>query len=541
MKEFGAEGEVDMVAEKKRGEKTPRPSTSKGDGGPPAKRPSPNPTQRRLLQLAGALTGPQQEQRPRAASPPLMELDVLKEADKSEEKKAPVPLLSLQVPEPALGGGRGEGELGPAGQRLLQQGRLGAAPNAALTHRPCYTKEDVRSRLFPQYAEDAPPVVSVQIWEETIEEEDEKEEKEERAPTPGQAIAEQDSNLRVAAQSREVAKIPDLKKQFPNIRFVPLPAEIDNAPPDPIVKSKIANDKLGKEGKARNPYALVPTFHARCSFCSSRHCSRFVAGTNNPNCHKYREQLMFAPNRRLCEYRRCYDTAAHHTAVCPLLHRRCDKCGCRGHDASSNCDVRNPSIMHRLRADFEEAANYGLYTKYRFEAVEWGFYPIPQVRPPGNFVSYSYLTSLPVVDAMAMLQAALLLPENAAQARDHAPCAQPQRPGPSFTTPTAPSTAPPTGSPPTTSTPPTGSWRQRFRLLPSWPVQHKPLAGQTRRRTERWRNTTRRNPTTLPRSLPPSWPVQRKPLAGRTRRRMETTTRTRPATLPKKTLKNIFL
>ncbi len=68
--------------------------------------------------------------------------------------------------------------------------------------------------------------------------------------------------------------------------------------------------------------------------------------------------------------------------------------------------------MERLRADFEEHANLGVYTKERFGHLEWGFYPVPSTRPPWPVVTYRRLTDLPVLDALATLQGLLLLPEN---------------------------------------------------------------------------------------------------------------------------------
>ncbi len=338
---------------------------------PPAKKFSPDPTQRRLLHLAGNL---------RAPSP-----------QKTAPRPAPAPLFP-PPPQP----------LGPVGQRLQQQGRLGPEPGPSRP-RPIYCQEDVRSKLFPALA-----VVE--------------EEADVKIPV---AVCERDANMTVAAKAKEEVRIDDFRRRHAHLRFVPMPDELGNSAADPIVKSKISNARLNKEGKARNPYVLLPSFHGRCDYCSSRHCSRFVAGTRNPNCNKYREQVLYAPSRRVCEYRRCSDPASHFTAVCPSLHRRCSRCGCRGHDADTSCDLRNPAVMHRYRADFEEAANYGVYTKYRFEAIEWGFYPIPKLRPPGNFLTYEYLTTLPVIDALATLQATLLLPEHVAMARDHAPEAFP--------------------------------------------------------------------------------------------------------------------
>ena len=211
------------------------------------------------------------------------------------------------------------------------------------------------------------------------------------------------------------------QQQQAHLRFAPLSEQVVHAEPSPVDDHRLSNVRLTHDERIRNPYIISPIIDNRCDFCSAKRCSRFVAGTNLPNCQKYREQVLYAPTRRICDYRRCLAPHEHHTVTCPYLHKRCSKCGCRGHDTMDGCELRNASIMSRLRSDFEEYANCGIYTRKRFDNIEWGWYPIPSFRPPGNFVSYRRLTDLPVMDVMALLQSLLLLPENMAASRDHAP------------------------------------------------------------------------------------------------------------------------
>ncbi len=183
----------------------------------------------------------------------------------------------------------------------------------------------------------------------------------------------------------------------------------------PLQEQRLSSPLLSNAERAWNPYMPTPLFHRRCEVCSSQHCSRFIRDTTIPNCAKLREQLSFAPTRRLCDYRRCLASAEHFTSVCPYLHRRCPLCRCRGHGREDRCDLRNEDIMSRLRDDFEEQAHVGLYTRTRCVNVAWGFYPIPPsaVRHAGQpFVDYQRLTSLSVSDALALIEALLSSPDN---------------------------------------------------------------------------------------------------------------------------------
>ncbi len=170
---------------------------------------------------------------------------------------------------------------------------------------------------------------------------------------------------------------------------------------------------LTREEVLNNPYVEQPVFDKRCSFCSSWHCSKFLRGSRELNCTKFREQRELAPTRRLCDYRRCPQGHDHHTAVCPALHARCPVCQCRGHGDGDACNMSDERIMEKLRYDFEECADIGIYTKKRFQNLAWGFYPYPQSAPrDAAVVSYRRLSDMPVSAAIATLSTVLKLPEN---------------------------------------------------------------------------------------------------------------------------------
>ncbi len=221
--------------------------------------------------------------------------------------------------------------------------------------------------------------------------------------------------------------VRSFREQHPHLPFAPPLEDVATDSPSTMDDRRLANVRLTHDVRLRNPYVAQPIFDNRCGFCSTKSCSRFVAGTTLLNCKKYREQVLFAPTRQICDYRRCLAPHEHHTVTCPYIHKKCSKCGSRGHDTVDGCDLRNSAIMSRLKSDFEEWANCGLYTRKRFDAIEWGFYGVPSFQPPSNFFSYRHLTDLPVLGAMAFLQTLLLLPEYVAASGEFAP----QSPAPS--------------------------------------------------------------------------------------------------------------
>ncbi len=224
------------------------------------------------------------------------------------------------------------------------------------------------------------------------------------------AICRRDFNLQHADRARKRGGPPPLGIRYSSMDWHK--ATEDQFPP--IDRHHLDHVHFTAEEREQNAFALSPLFESRCTFCGASHCSRLVAGLGGRvmNCKKLREQSMFSPTRSICDYRRCKADHEHHTSVCPYLHGKCSICGCRGHRPADQCSVTSEAIMERLRADFEEVANIGVYTRERFSHLEWGFYPVPPTRPPWQVITYRRLTDLPVLDALAALQGLLLLPEN---------------------------------------------------------------------------------------------------------------------------------
>ncbi len=194
-------------------------------------------------------------------------------------------------------------------------------------------------------------------------------------------------------------------------------SEHSSAPP---INAKAKNNSvLTFAERAWNPFMQKPLFHRRCNVCSSQHCSRFLLGTNEPNCNKYREHLLLSSTRRICDYRRCSTPQDHFTPVCPDLHQRCPLCGCRGHGRQDGCDATNNGIMQAFREDFEEQADVGYYTQQRSNQIAWGFYPVPPTAPRSAnqpFVDYGRLTVREPLDALAFLKSILAAPDNQGEA-----------------------------------------------------------------------------------------------------------------------------
>lgn len=176
---------------------------------------------------------------------------------------------------------------------------------------------------------------------------------------------------------------------------------------------KKVNANLTNAERTWNPFMLQPLFHRRCQACSSQHCSRFCVDGTTPNCHKFRDHLASSATRRICDYKRCPNPYDHFTPVCPALHQRCPRCGCRGHGERDNCDISNVFIMSSLREDFEDQANVGYYTQHRFTRLAWGFYAYPPDGPRADdepLVDYAVLSDKPVLQALHLLYDVLEAP-----------------------------------------------------------------------------------------------------------------------------------
>ncbi len=208
-----------------------------------------------------------------------------------------------------------------------------------------------------------------------------------------------------AAQGEEKPPLPAPPPAAPVLR----PAA-DLSQPQASINKKLLDQKvLSAADVLENPYSPIPTFTSRCDYCSGTHCSRFLKGTQKPNCRKFREQVEYAPFRDVCDYRRCHSKHTHLTMVCPTLHSRCPKCEFRGHSSPDLCDPSNEHIMSRLRSDFEEKADVGIYTRLRHSTLAWGFYPYNASMPRDkDIVPYGELTVRSVKDANDLLQSLLL-------------------------------------------------------------------------------------------------------------------------------------
>ncbi len=158
---------------------------------------------------------------------------------------------------------------------------------------------------------------------------------------------------------------------------------------------------LSKEEQYEEAYAQYPRLHRRCDYCGGKRCSRFIRGTTLPSCNNYKSHTEEAPDRRMCDYRRCDTPHTHQTPVCPIMHMRCQECGCRGH--AVGCDRSNSAIMSALRADFEEFAPVGLMTRDRKKDPAWGWYPYPRTakrRPDRPAFVYRDLKDMEVLEAL---------------------------------------------------------------------------------------------------------------------------------------------
>ena len=180
-----------------------------------------------------------------------------------------------------------------------------------------------------------------------------------------------------------------------------------------IERDDPSNLFLTEEEKLYNPFAMKPSFHGRCTFCSGGHCSRSNRAGTMSNCLKLRTHQQLSHTRNICSYARCPDPTDHHTVVCPALHGKCPICGCRGHSERDACRADNAGNMSRLRFDFEDVAGLGFHTKKRHRQLAWGFYPLPSTCPEDTkMVSYTELTRMDVLPAIKLVRDLALLPEN---------------------------------------------------------------------------------------------------------------------------------
>ncbi len=184
-------------------------------------------------------------------------------------------------------------------------------------------------------------------------------------------------------------------------------AGFDPALIGPPITKNYDHVTLTAEQKTANPFQLVPQFHRRCTFCGGSHCSRYELNSRKLNCYKYRHHAWHAYTRSECFYGRCPNPQDHHVIVCPALHSKCPRCGCRGHSERDLCNPNDPNIMACLKSDFDLVADAGFYTGLRKEQPEWGFFPLGEAAFYNNDkpVSYWELNRLPVLEGIALARA----------------------------------------------------------------------------------------------------------------------------------------
>ncbi len=210
-------------------------------------------------------------------------------------------------------------------------------------------------------------------------------------------------------QRRRLDRDPLLLQLSGTLPFATTSADVAKAVPGAsLAKAVLDHDFLTPDEMADNCFQDKPRYHRKCTFCGSQHCSPYVKNTQTMLCLKFREHVGFAPTRDECLYNRCTNRKAHQTPACPSLHNRCSRCGLRGHQPHDKCDLTNPGIMERLRADFEAAARLGVYTKDRDKGKPaWGWCRFSKAALQLNKepVPYLELTTMDALDAIATVEA----------------------------------------------------------------------------------------------------------------------------------------
>ena len=219
----------------------------------------------RLAQKAHGAEGPQEAAQgsPADEKPPLSLFSPLTGANA-------LPVAAKPPPPNPLRGRLGLASLPFAPRPSPLAGRLGP-PNVAaggLPSRPRYGPEDVRARLFPQFADAASFVEGADVVGPPV-------------------VSATDDNVMLSRTIERKGGVKERRMKEQHMPFATVEEDLDDEEEEPISKHRVYNSSLSKLEKAKNPYALNPTFHERCTFCSSKHCSRLVAGTDQPNCKKY--------------------------------------------------------------------------------------------------------------------------------------------------------------------------------------------------------------------------------------------------------------
>ncbi len=230
-------------------------------------------------------------------------------------------------------------------------------------------------------------------------------------PTKGSHLRrKRDPNLDCADRAAQRAKSSKLREEHaralargrPERRQVPS-----------IARRDLDHHKLSRDEHMQMAYETDPLFNRRCDFCAGNYCSRLSKKERYPACGLYEDHILYAPTRRLCDYRRCVDPWDHQTSVCDTLHARCPKCGLRGH--KEGCNLACARTMEGLRTDFEDYAQTGVFTRNRDRDLAWGWYRYPPgvKRDDDNpILSYARLIDLPVMEAIQLVDDACVLPDN---------------------------------------------------------------------------------------------------------------------------------
>ncbi len=155
-----------------------------------------------------------------------------------------------------------------------------------------------------------------------------------------------------------------------------------------------------KEEVDPEAWAKRPTLAGACSTCGADdHTSRDRKG--RARCGHLNDRH---PKRRLCDYRFCSRPESHVTRVCPRLHRRCDRCGARGHTERSRCTSWGLKDWEASRNTWEEVADQGCLTARRHGTWQWGFLgPGPRARSAPLNRSYAELRAMPVQKALGLI------------------------------------------------------------------------------------------------------------------------------------------
>ncbi len=196
----------------------------------------------------------------------------------------------------------------------------------------------------------------------------------------------------------------------------------------PFNRFALDNPALPPQQLEVHAFQTDPVFHLRCNFCSASHCSKYIKGSQEYNCRRFWEQDQFAPTRRLCFYPRCTRQEKHLIVVCDALHHICENCGCRGHSPKDKCDITNEAVMARLRQDFEDHGDFGIYTRRRSRRgqLPWGFYPVSKELVKA--CSYGYLEAMQATEAITFLRSSKVAAEQAGRGGADGPRGPPPYP-----------------------------------------------------------------------------------------------------------------